>query len=179
MITRIGNLAPSLDMVSTYGVYGMIAPGQLFTVASVTAAARTEYYALDIPSVMVVRRFWWANGANTTDARTVIMALYGDAGFKPGSKVGTAGTATQGTINQLQFVAPSGGDFSISPGTYWLAVATSSATNATMMGASNSTAINAANAFQEATVTPPTTATPLEKTSATFFLCGFSTTTLV
>jgi hypothetical protein len=180
MITRVGQSAPALHLVSTYGVYSPLGPGILFQPLSIGLAARTDYYALDIPATHVIRRFWWANGATVSGSRTLIAALYADTGgFKPGVRLGTTAATAQGTANQLQFAAPSGGDFSISPGLYWMSLACDSVSGApTGFGANMLTATNLVGAYQEATTTPPATATPVEKTSAVYYLCGFSTTTL-
>jgi hypothetical protein len=177
-MTRLGPTEPALDMVNVWG--GIWGPHSLpilvNPVSQAIAINTTIYFVLNVPTVCTVRRFWWANGA--TAAGNIIAALYNDAGFKPGARLGTTAATAQGTINQVQFVAPSGGDFAIPPGTYWLALASSSGSS-TFFGGSLAIGPASTMMMQEATATPPATATPVERTSSNAFVCGFSTTTLV
>ena len=174
MITTIGAFEPVLDMVSTYGPWGLLAQPQGLVPSSATVeGTTTAYFPLSVPTTCTVRRFWWANGATSTG--NIIAALYRDAGYKPGAKIGTdTGSTAQGTINQVQFTAPSGGAFVLSPGLWWFALGFSSAST-TMFTSNIGSGLDATIKFREATATPPAPATPVESTNGNLYLAGFST----
>lgn len=137
------------------------------------AANRTIYVPITIPARCAVARYWRANGATTTGGATITAAIYADAGRKPGRRLSTA-SATQGTASQVQFVTPSTIAI-LRPATYWLALASTAATNTTVFAFTFSVRIQGITAFQEATGTPPATATPVARSAATAYLFGFST----
>jgi hypothetical protein len=174
---------PTLDLVSTYGPwFPRIGNGGSPSSTAYESANRTVYYPLFIPTRLLLKRVFWANGATTTGGATITAGLYADAGFKPGIRVVTGG-ATQNTgggaeaESKLQFVDVT--DKWITPGSYWLAIAATSITNTTLQAWSGSGALNNSYKMQESTGTVlPATATPIQSVSGNFYAFGFSTDTV-
>lgn len=141
--------------------------------ATYEAAARAVYLPIVLPSVVVVRRVWWANGATTTGGATVECGIYADSGYGPGTKL-ISGSATQGTASEVQFVDVT--DTALSPGVYWIAIVSDITTNTTLMRATTSIYDKSVR-FQEASASPlPATATPAVSAANSCYLCGFATT---
>jgi hypothetical protein len=172
-----GMAEPVPPMVSLFTPGWSAAAAKLGTAptsATWEAANRAVYYPLLVPTVTIVRRFWWANGATTTGGATVEAGVYADGGYKPGGKI-VSGSATQGTASQVQFVDVT--DTTLAPGLYWLALSASSATNTTIFRTTLRTEWDAALRFEQSSANPlPATATPAESSAAHVHLFGFATT---
>jgi len=143
--------------------------------ATYTSANRAFYHPVVVFSTCVVRRVWWVNGATTTGGATIEVGVYADSGAKPGAKL-ISGSATQGTASEVQFVDVT--DTVLVAGRYWVAIVSSSATNTTLLRDSTpSASFDAALIMEQATASPlPATATPVEASSAVFYVFGFATT---
>lgn len=176
-----GYVEPPLPMVASNGPWGLMA--HALANASTAPSSRAwdsgnlaVYHPIIVPCMTIVRRVFWLNGATTTGGATVEAGLYADGGYKPGAKL-VSGAATQGTASQVQFVDVT--DTSVPPGAYWLALTASTATNTTFFGLAIYANMDAAVRFEQASANPlPATATPVESTTATFYIFGFSTTTI-
>lgn len=163
-------------MVSVFNrATGWVNPNLCISPASATweSANRTVYYPLLLRAPCVVRRVWWANGATVSGGANIAVGVYSDSGYGPGGLL-VSGTAVQGTASQVQFVDAT--DTALAPGLYWIAVASDSATNTTMFRSGIGSGYEAGYRFQEAAGTLPATATPVESSGTTVWLCGFSTT---
>lgn len=170
---------PALHMVSSFGPWAsqLMSSGVAGGPTSQTweAANRTIYVPIYVPVPCVLQRLWWANGSTTTGGATVTAALYSDSNRQPSTRLVTA-NATQGTASEVQFVSPSA--YTITqPGRYWLALASTSATNTTFQAANVIYTVQGHSKRQEATGTPPATATPTDPASGLHYLFGFSTVT--
>ena len=152
MITRAIASDVQLDMVSLYGPWGPPALGNILTVASTVwnTANQAAYFPMFIPVTCPVKRFWWANGTTVNASATYSMAMYHNNGGKPGAKIGTNSTlVAQGAVSTVQFAAPSGGDFVLSPGLWWIAIVSTSVTTTHLLGGGLTAAIDVSLRFQE------------------------------
>ena len=142
--------------------------------AAYHSASGACYYPVQLAAPCIVRRVWWANGATVSGGATIEVGVYADSGYGPGTKI-ISGSATQGTASEVQFVDVT--DTALTPGVYWIAVTSDSATDTTLFRSDISTGYDAAFMFEEASASPlPATATPVESTNSNIYLCGFSTT---
>jgi hypothetical protein len=145
--------------------------------AGVASSANVEAAAMFAPILLpvscTVRRVWWANGSSPDGGITIECGIYADSGSRsPGAKL-VSGSAAQGNATEVQFVDVT--DTSLAPGLYWVALSTSAIT--AVFRTTISAVVDAATLFQEASAYPlPGTATPVEATASTVYLCGFSTT---
>jgi hypothetical protein len=135
------------------------------------------YMPVLVPTGCIIRRLWWANGATVSASYNVDVGVYGDAGYKPGVRLISTGSTAQGTASQVQFVDVT--DTALAPGRYWLAI-TCSSSSATVLRATlpSGGPIDAAIRFQQSLAAHPlpATATPVESSTSTIYLCGFATT---
>jgi hypothetical protein len=169
---------PILGMVSVLGPWGREIDQVGVPLTNVwEAASRTVYMPISVPVKCILRRFWWANGSTVNAAANYIAAIYTDVAGKPGRRLNTTAATAQGTASEVQFVTPSATNVLV-PGGYWFALASNSATTTHIMSASLSGAYGETiGGYQEATATPPATATPATRAGALLWLCGFSTET--
>lgn len=163
---------PALDMISTCGIWGPLV--NVSAPASFTweSANRTVYIPMFVPTRCTIKRVWWANGATVTGGATITVAIYSNKDFKPYKQLVTGGAA-QGTLNTVQFVTVT--DKVLTPAIYWFALASTAAINTQLMGFNLNVGIDGSCRFQEATGTPPATATPVASNSIPFYVFGAST----
>lgn len=123
--------APGAPPRSVYSSFSAEAIGVeiaiISTVANLSAAAtitqNLAYFCpLYLPGAFAVKRFLWRNGATVNG--NVTCALFSSAGVLQGTR--TASTAMAGA-STLQAAAPSGGDFTVQAGAYFLVFASDSA----------------------------------------------------
>ena len=167
VLRMIGTYTPGVSRAAIAGLYS--SPSS----AAWESAARAVYYCLRVPSC-VVRRVWWANGATTSGA-TVEVGLYADNGHRPGVNL-VSGSAAQGTASTVQFVDVT--DTGLAGGVVWIAMMMSSATNTTAFrSAAAATYVDVTYRLEQASANPlPSTATPVESSASSIWLCGFATT---
>lgn len=114
--------------ISSFSKFGTgIANYPLIGAAVTTSAApgtanRTYYVPISIPSRYLIRRFWWCNGATANG--NIDCGIY----TRKGVLLANTGSVAQSGATTVQSAAPSGGDFLLDPGSYYLAVQVSSTT---------------------------------------------------
>ena len=179
-LTRLAGSEPAPPMVSLWTdgwmamSEGLVATGP--TSGTWEAANRGVWFPVSVPSVCVVRRMWWANGATVTG--NVEAGVYLDGGHKPGAKLITTGSVGQATTNAIQFGDIT--DTTLTPQLYWLFISCSS-TSATFFRSAGVSTLDAYVGMDQDSIGPgssPSTATPVERQSANVYLFGFSTTTI-
>lgn len=104
-----------------YGSESQLMATAASTATGTAAAAIFEPIAIQKP--LLIARFFWYNGA--TASGNVNVGVYDRNGNLHGTA--TALTAQAG-VNAIQAAAPSGGNFTLAPGQYYMAVGFSSAT---------------------------------------------------
>jgi hypothetical protein len=161
--------------------WGQLSEGIVGT-APASAAWHTAnagvWWPIYVPTICVVRRFWWANGVTVSASYNVEAGLYLDGGHKPGAKLITTGSVAQGTASNVQFADVT--DTTLAPGLYWLFVSCSS-TSATFFRSqvSAGAVVYPLVGFTQTSIGPgsaPATATPAELSTGNIYLCGFATT---
>ncbi len=123
---------PSIPAKSVYttndeeaiGVAMILASGVASFSAGQTVTQNLAYFIpIQIPNSFTVARFLWRNGA--TAAGNVTAALFNSAGTLQGTR--TASTAQSGASG-IQSAAPSGGNFTVGAGLYFMVIVSDSAT---------------------------------------------------
>lgn len=148
--------------------------GANFTGTSLTwVANQALYIPFSIPWTFPVRRVFWANGSSITTTNRDF-GIYTASGTKIYS---TGSTAASGT-SVLQYVSAT--EFLLSPGRYYMAITTDSAT-ASRGGFGVSTVniarLAMAGCLEQATALPlPATMTPVTMALSVFPLIGFTST---
>jgi len=175
-----GYVEPVIAMVSTFGPWGhdlgLKALSSVPTSTSGTGTNVAKFQPVHVPTCCVARRVWWANGA--TAAGNVSVSIYAcTPDGEPGTKIVECAATAQGTINEVQFADIT--STVLPPGTYWLALATSSS-SARIMGTSRGdSSTDAQQSFTQSSITVgsmPATATPSEVSGVTLLVFGFATT---
>ena len=115
--------------------------------ASLSGNGNTVYIPLNLPGPFLIRSFFWVNGTTTTSTNITmgIRTVPGSVGSTTTLLVQTAATA-QGANATTQVVAPSGGPYLLSAGSYLLGFAAAS-TSSTFQGRSVATQIFARHGY--------------------------------
>lgn len=178
MPLSFSTLSPVRVLISTASVRSSMG-SELASNAAVAASAawpaanRALYMPLYIESPGVVAKLWWLNGA--TASGNVDIGLY-NADY---TKIVSAGSTAQGTINVLQEVDIA--DVTLARGTYYIGMASDDAT-ATFyrLTPSNLLVAEAAGQLQQSSAFPlPSPAVPVATASVYVPYCGIAFRTLV
>lgn len=169
-----------LPVISTLGPAGYANAARAWLAA---APAGTQNWpsadlAIYVPIVIrypfTVKVLWWANGGTTNG--NVDCGIYSSAG----SKLTSTGTTAQAGNNAIQSAAPSGGDYLLAIGTYYLGLALSSGTGQVQRATPGINGMIMWGCAQEASATTlPTTMTPATIAQDYLPLFGASSRTLI
>lgn len=144
--------------------------------SSFGASGSTGYFfPILVPVTCVARRLWWANGSTVSASYNIDVGIYRDNGYKPGTRLVSAGSTAQGTASQVQFVDIT--DTTLPPGLYWLAISCD-ALSATLFCDSGANSRNAVFLFEKSACVPlPSSITTVtEAVGVQYFVFGFATT---
>ena len=171
--------APSVNVLSYPSVFvspyskegnGPFSIGATPASAVYPSANRAYYYSIVIPRALVIRRFWWLNGA-TVGTNNLQAGLYYDSFV---SVLLGASTLSAGTANLVQFDDVA--DTAIGPGEYWLAL-WCDGTTATIFRLATTGGPRHGVIYDEDSLTGglPTTATPTSPANVYLPMFGFTT----
>lgn len=115
--------------------------------SSLSGNGNTVYIPLNLPGPFLIRSFFWVNGTATTSSNITmgIRTVPGLTGGTSSILVQTTATA-QGTSSATQVVAPTGGPYLLSAGTYLLGF-TAASTVSTFQGRAVATQIFARHGY--------------------------------